>query len=166
MTTVASGISIVEERRALHRKAKQRARQMEAAEEMILDLAALFMGQRWVGDVDYTTDYEDKDLQFRMALLQTASTLSATNPVVQAIIDAEVVKMISPPEDTAANLAKIGQATAEQSQQSYTYEEEGGQGNPAERARKNEIYDAEIQDKGVTTNDPIARQLITLGVGR
>ena len=166
MTSAASGISIVEERRALHRKAKQRARQMQAAEEMILDLAALFMGQRWVGEVEYTTDYEDKDLQFRMALLETAAQLSATNPIVQAIIDAEVIKMISPPEDTAANLAKIGANEAEIPQTSYTYEEQGGQGDPAARARTNEIYDAEIQDKGVTTNDPIARQLITLGVGR
>ena len=31
---------------------------------------------------------------------------------------------------------------------------------------KEDIYNAAIQDKGITTNDPIARQLITLGVGR
>jgi len=161
-----SGISIVEERRALHRKAGQRARQMESAEQEIMDLAAQFMNLRWVGDIDYYTDYEDKDTQFRMALLQTAAQLSAGNPTVQAIIDKEVIKMIAPPDEVAAYLAQIGMKDAEIPTESYTYEEQGGPNDPAERSRINAIYDAEIQDKGVTTNDPIARQLITLGIGR
>jgi len=165
-TQVQSGISIVEERRSLHRKAAQRARQMEGAEMEILDLVSLFMNLGWCGVIEYTTDYEDKDLQFRMALLQTAAQLSASNPVVQAIIDQEVIKMISPPEDTAANLAKVGAVNPEIPVTSETFLEQGGQGDVADKRRLNEIYDTEINDVGVTTNDPIARQLIQLGVGR
>ena len=161
-----TGISIIEERRALHRKAKQRARQMEASEAEILEMVACFMGLCWVGAIDYHSDYEDKDLQFRMALLQTAAQLSGGNAVVQAIIDKEVIKMISPPEDQAANLAKIGASEPDLPIEAPDYLMEGGQRDPLADPREKNIYDAEIQDKGVTTNDPLARQLIALGMGR
>ena len=135
---------------------------MESAEHEILELAAEFMGLRWVGDIEYQTDYEDKDTQFRMALLQTASQLSGGNAVVQQIIDTEVIKMISPPDETAKYLAKIGQKAVEPEVEA-PLEEIAMLKEPLGKA---DIYDAAIQDKGVTTNDPIARQLITLGVGR
>lgn len=160
-----SGISIVEERRALHRKAAQRARQMEAAEEAILTLVACQMGLRWVGEVEYSTDYEDKDLQFRMALLQTAQALGAGNPVIQDIINVEVIKMISPPEDTNKHLAKIGQDETPALEVEQDMNIESGAKMIADRMENN-IYGGEIQDKGVTTNDPIARQLIMQGIGR
>jgi hypothetical protein len=35
-----------------------------------------------------------------------------------------------------------------------------------EYIESDQVFDSEIQDKGVTTNDPIARQLIMMGVGR
>jgi hypothetical protein len=165
--TPQTGISIIEERRALHRKAGQRARRMEAAEKAILRLAAMFMDCRWVGDIEYNTDYEDKDLQFKMALLQTAQTLSGTNPVVQNIIDTEVIKLISPPDETAKYLAMIGEKIAEP--QTNTGDWLDGRANQADMVKDREsdnIFDSEIQDKGVTTNDPLARQLVMLGVGR
>ena len=166
-TQQQSGIAIIEERRALHRKASQRARKMEAAEQNILKLAAMFMDQRWVGDIQYNTDYEDKDMQFKMALLQTAQQLSGTNPVVQGIIDKEVIKLITPPDETAGYLAQIGQAIA----QPQTNAEDwlaSGQNQPelVKEKESDDIFDSEIQDKGVTTNDPLARQLVMMGVGR
>lgn len=162
-----SGISIIEERRSLHRKASQRARKMEAAEQNVLKLAALFMDQRWVGDIRYNTDYEDKDLQFRMALLETAGKLSPNNPVIQQIIDREVVKMITPPDETAAYLAQIGENTAEPQHNSSDWiNRSDNQSVMVRETQTDNIFDSEIQDKGVTTNDPIARQLIMLGVGR
>jgi hypothetical protein len=162
-----SGISIMEERRALHRKASQRARRMEGAEEMIFQMAAAFMDQRWVGDIQYTTDYEDKDLQFRMALLQTAAQLSAGNAVIQSIIDKEVVKMITPPDETAAYLAALGQQIAPPPVNSTDWLDKSGQQDKLVTEKSSEtIFDSEIQDRGVTTNDPLARQLIMIGVGR
>jgi hypothetical protein len=160
-----SGISIVEERRALHRKAAQRARQLESAEELILTLVACQMGLRWVGEVEYVTDYEDKDLQFRMALLQTAQTLGGGDPTIQQIINTEVIKMIAPPDEVSKYLAKIGQSVAapEILEEDYVQETSAQLNN--ERQQDN-IYSSEIQDKGVTTNDPIARQLIMAGIGR
>jgi len=160
-----SGISIVEERRALHRKASQRARQMEAAEEEIMVLVAKWMDLEWAGDIDYMKDYEDKDLQFRMALLQTAQTLSGTNPVIQSIIDQEVIKMIAPPDKTAEYLAKIGVYSANQPLNASDFNAADAV-SETQQEMKDNIYGGEIQDKGVTTNDPIARQLVMLGVGR
>ena len=160
-----SGISIVEERRALHRKAGQRARQMESAEEQILILVAQQMGLKWVGEVEYSTDYEDKDTQFRLALLQTAQQLSAGNAVVQQIIDTEVIKMIAPPDDVATYLQKIG---VYENTVAPLSEPEPGEATPSMRGPtpEEQIYGGEIRDAGVTTNDPISRQLIQMGQGR
>jgi len=100
-------------------------------------------------------------------LLQTAQQLSGTNPVVQGIIDKEVIKLITPPDETAGYLAQIGQAIA----QPQTNAEDwlaSGQNQPelVKEKQSDDIFDSEIQDKGVTTNDPLARQLIMMGVGR
>jgi hypothetical protein len=169
-TTMArqqSGISIIEERRALHRKASQRARRMEAAEKQVLTLAAMFMDMRWVGDVEYFTDYEDKDMQFRMALLETASKLSGGNSLVQEIIDKEVIKMITPPDETHQYLAKLATSIAEPQVNTTDWMAmPDAQGQVRDEKQSDQIFDSEIQDRGVTTNDPIARQLIMLGVGR
>jgi len=167
LARVQSGIAIMEERRALHRKASQRARRMEAAEQDILKIAAQYMDQRWVGNIVYNTDYEDKDLQFRMALLQTAQSLSGTNPVIQKIIDTEVIKMITPPDQTAEYLAQIGAQIAEPKQNATDWlDMSDAQAQMEKVVESDDIFDSEIQDKGVTTNDPLARQLIMLGVGR
>ena len=162
-----SGIAIVEERRALHRKAAQRARRLEAVEEQVLMIAAHFMDLYWVGEINYASDYEDKDLQFRMALLDTASKLSAGNPVVQEIIDIEIIKMISPPDKTSEYLARVGLSQAQQpaNAQDWTAKIDS-QVHMREYIESDQVFDSEIQDKGVTTNDPIARQLIMMGVGR
>jgi hypothetical protein len=162
---VQSGISIVEERRALHRKAGQRARQMESAEEQVFILVAQQMGLKWVGEVEYSTDYEDKDTQFRLALLQTAQQLTQGNPVVQQIINTEVIKMIAPPDDVQAYLQKIGVYVETVEPLS---EPEPGEASPSQKGPTEEqtIYGGEIRDAGVTTNDPISRQLIQMGQGR
>lgn len=163
--TPQTGISIIEERRALHRKAAQRARQIEAAEQEIMNLVARWMDLWWSGNIEYTTDYEDKDLQFRMALLQTAQQLSGTNPIIQSIIDKEVIKMIAPPEEAADYLAKIGVYDTTQPDNTTDYVQDLSEREIKDQMQDN-IYGGEIQDKGVTTNDPIARQLVMLGIGR
>ena len=167
MSRQQSGIAIVEERRALHRKASYRARRLEAVEKQILTLAATMMDQRWVGNIEYSTDYEDKDLQFRMALLQTASQLSGSNAVVQDIIDREVIKMITSPTETAAYLALLGQGIAEPPRNTSDWlTSSDSQDQMVKEKSSDNIFDSTIQDKGVTTNDPLARQLVMLGVGR
>jgi hypothetical protein len=97
-----------------------------------------------------------------MALLQTAQQLSGTNPTIQSIIDQEVIKLISPPDDTAKYLAMIGAAAPEPEVMEPLAEEM----TLTRPTGKEDIYDGTIKDVGITTNDPIARQLITMGTGR
>jgi hypothetical protein len=102
-----------------------------------------------------------------MALLQTAAQLSASNPIVQQIIDREVIKMITPPDETSQYLAQIGTTIAEPQENATDWmQDPDSQKGLVKEKESEDIFNSEIQDKGVTTNDPLARQLVMLGVGR
>jgi hypothetical protein len=96
---IASGVAIIEERKQLHRLAKSKARLMEVTEEMIYTYAARFMNVRWAGEVNYNTDYEAHDTNYRMALITSAKNLVGDNPMIQALITKEIIGMLAP--DTA-----------------------------------------------------------------
>lgn len=96
---VASGVAIIEERKQLHRLAKSKARLMEVTEEMIYTFAARFMDQRWAGEVNYNTDYEAHDTNYRMALISKANEMVGDNEIVKALITKEIIAMLSPAED-------------------------------------------------------------------
>jgi hypothetical protein len=96
---IASGVAIIEERKQLHRLAKSKARLMEVTEEMIYTFAARFMNVRWAGEVNYNTDYEAHDTNYRMALITSAKNLVGDNPMIQALITKEIIGMLAP--DTA-----------------------------------------------------------------
>jgi hypothetical protein len=98
---VASGISIIEERKQVHRVAKSKARLMEVTEGLIFTFAARFMGCRWAGSISYNTDYEAHDTNYRLALLQQAQQMAGDNEMVKALITKELISMLSPSEDTA-----------------------------------------------------------------
>lgn len=93
---IASGIAIIEERKQLHRLAKAKARLMETTEETIFTYAARFMNMRWAGEVNYNTDYEAHDTNYRMALMKSATELSGENPIVQGLITKEIIGMLAP----------------------------------------------------------------------
>jgi hypothetical protein len=96
---IASGVAIIEERKQLHRLAKSKARLMEITEEMIYTYAARFMNVRWAGEVNYNTDYEAHDTNYRMAIIKSAKELVGDNPMIQALITKEIIGMLAP--DTA-----------------------------------------------------------------
>ena len=96
-TQIASGIAIIEERRQLHRLAKAKARYMEVAEEMIFTYAARYMNMRWAGEVYYNTDYESHDTHFRIALIKEVKGLAAGDPVIEALVNKELIGMLAPP---------------------------------------------------------------------
>jgi hypothetical protein len=56
------------------------------------------MEQRWAGEVNYNTDYEAHDTNYRMALIKSASELVGDNEIVKALITKEVIAMLSPAE--------------------------------------------------------------------
>jgi len=96
---VQSGVSIIEERKTLHRLAKSKARLMEVTEEMIFTYAARYMGMRWAGEVVYNTDYETHDTNYRMAVMKYAKETVGENPIIQSLITKEVIGMLAPPTD-------------------------------------------------------------------
>lgn len=96
---VQSGISIIEERKTLHRVAKSKARLMEVTEENIWTYAARYMDMRWAGEVNYNTDYESHDTNYRIALMTKAKELVPDNEFINGLIIKEVVNMLAPPEE-------------------------------------------------------------------
>jgi hypothetical protein len=91
---VQSGISLIEERRQLHRVAKAKARQLEIAEEMIWTFMARYMDCRWAGEITYGTDYEQGDTKYQIALMNTAKALSGDNAVIREVIDNKVLELL------------------------------------------------------------------------
>jgi hypothetical protein len=69
---------------------------MEAAEETILTYAARYMGMRWAGEVRYNTDYESHDTNYRLALIKEAKALSPEDPVINALVNKEIIGMLAP----------------------------------------------------------------------
>ena len=98
---VASGISIVEERKQLHSVAKSKARLMEITEGMIFTFAARFMNMRWAGTVNYNTDYEAHDTNYRLALLQQAQAMVGDSEMVKALVTKEIIGLLAPADDTS-----------------------------------------------------------------
>jgi hypothetical protein len=72
---------------------------MEVTEELIYTFAARFMNVRWAGEVNYNTDYEAHDTNYRMAIIKSAKELVGDNPMIQALITKEIIGMLAP--DTA-----------------------------------------------------------------
>jgi len=97
---IASGVAIIEERKQLHRLAKAKARLMEIAEETIFTYAARFMGMRWAGEVVYNTDYESHDTNYRLALIKEAKALAADDPVINALVNKELIGILAPATQT------------------------------------------------------------------
>jgi hypothetical protein len=96
---VQSGVSIIQERKQLHRMAKAKARLMEIAEEQIWTFASRFMGVRWAGEVNYGTDYEQNDTEYRIALMNQAKSLAGENAVIQGLIVKQLVELLAPPTE-------------------------------------------------------------------
>lgn len=99
--TPASGVALIQERKQLHRSAKSKARLMEVTEELIFTYAARFMGMRWAGEVNYITDYESHDTNFRLALLSQAKQLTQDNPLVDVLINRELVRLLAPDDEVS-----------------------------------------------------------------
>jgi len=96
---IASGVSIIEERKQLHRTAKSKARLMEVTEGLIFTYAARFMGMRWAGQINYNTDYEAHDTNYRMALIKEAQAMVGDNDIIKSLITREIIGMLAPAED-------------------------------------------------------------------
>jgi len=98
---VQSGVAIIEERKQLHRVAKAKARLMEIAEEQIFTYAARFMNMRWAGEVNYATDYDAFDTNYRIAVYKESKALAPENAMVDALITKDIIRILAPEESVA-----------------------------------------------------------------
>ena len=98
---VQSGVSIVEERKALHKTAKGRARTLEKFEEAVWTVVSALMGSQWAGEVVYGTDFESSDTQFRMAVATEAQKLAPESPLIKDLVLLEAVKLLAPKAEVA-----------------------------------------------------------------
>jgi hypothetical protein len=74
---------------------------MEVAEEMIWTYAARYMDMRWAGEVNYNTDYEQHDTNYRIAVMTQARALVPDNDIITGLIVKEVVSMLAPVGEVA-----------------------------------------------------------------
>lgn len=179
-----SGISMIEQRRNVHKLAQAKARLMEICEEQIWTYAARFMDMRWAGEIQYNTDYEASDTEFRLALMNQAKALAGDNPLIQSMIVNELVGMLAPPEEmqeyklaTLPLLSPEYQAlAAEQSAEDYrsdigdqvpdaAYDDESS----IEELVEDQVYSGVgtgITYTGQSSYNPIADQLVGQASGR
>ena len=178
--TPQSGVSIIEERRQIHRLAKSKARLMEVAEEHIWTFAARFMGVRWAGEVNYDTNYEASDTNYRIALMNQAKTLVGDNPIVQGLIVKEMITLLAPPEeaneyaDAAIKFAPPEMQAIEQENKEESYTRDIGSQLPEKSETEIEIFDNQVYSgigtgityTGQSSYNPIADQLVGQASGR
>lgn len=177
-----SGVSIIEERRQIHRLAKSKARLMEVTEENIWTFAARFMGVRWAGEVVYDTNYEASDTNYRLALMNQAKLLVPDNPIIQGLIAKEMVSLLAPPEEIheyQQAVLKLGPVEmqvieSEQEQEIYTRDigtqvPESIDGESISELIENQVYSGVgtgITYTGQSSYNPIADQLVGQASGR
>jgi hypothetical protein len=190
---VQSGVSIIEERRTLHRVAKAKARLMEVVESNIMTFAARFMEMRWAGQINYNTDYEAHDTNYRIALMKAAKELVPNNPMIDNLIAREVINMLAPANEKAEYAAAFTTTITDPATKILMEEEDAevtsndiGSMIPVEPETEKEGMDVNpdgttpansaavggagtpIQNMGQSyyTQDAIAAQLNNLNVGR
>ena len=175
-----SGVSIIEERRQIHRLAKNKARLMEVTEENIWTFASRFMGVRWAGEVVYDTNYEAGDTNYRLALMNQAKALVPDNPLINGLIAKEMIALLAPPnevQDYQYALLKITtpeMQVVQMEEQDEVYIKDIGDQVPEVNdeigeASDNEVYSGigtGITYTGQSSYNPIADQLVGQASGR
>jgi hypothetical protein len=79
----------------LYNTASARATKLEAAEQMILSIAAAFQGITFAGEIKYDTNYSGADTSYRLALMREARALSPDNLVIKGLVENELIQMLS-----------------------------------------------------------------------
>lgn len=94
-----SGESFFQERQELYRQASQKARSLEQTEIGIFMLFAHWQGLKFAGYIQYDTNYSDRDVELRLYNLQKAKTMAPDSPVINEIIERELIAIIGNEED-------------------------------------------------------------------
>lgn len=183
-TQSQSGISIIEERRSLHKVASAKAREMEIAEEKIWTFMARFMDLRWAGNIEYKVDYEESDMKMKIAKLEVAQRLAGDNPVIRGIIQREVLELLVDSDEMSYYEQKMIQldpntAKYEEPEEEHIETNDLGDQTPEtmDQTERDIIegktvggpmteMDVGITYTGISSYDPVADQLVARASGR
>ena len=154
---------------------------------MIWTYAARYMDMRWAGEVNYNTDYEQHDTNYRIAVMTQARALVPDNDIISGLIVKEVISMLAPTgeveEYQAAAMLSLSPAmqALQREQDTEVYSRDLGSQIPAEDVEvetesENESEndsDSMFVDTTITNTGPsynvqqaVAVQLTGLNIGR
>jgi hypothetical protein len=88
---VMSGVAMETEFQLLNARLSEKADNLELAEEQMWDLWFLYMGQQWMGEIEYPGSFNIRDASKEIAQLKTAKD-TATDPVVIRKIDEHILE--------------------------------------------------------------------------
>jgi hypothetical protein len=88
---VMSGVAMETEFQLLNARLSEKADNLELAEEQMWDLWFLYMGQQWMGSVEYPGSFNIRDASKEIAQLKTAKD-TATDPIVIRKIDEHILE--------------------------------------------------------------------------
>jgi hypothetical protein len=95
---VMSGVAMETEFQLLNARLSEKADNLELAEEQMWDLWFLYMGQQWMGEIEYPGSFNIRDASKEIAQLKTAKD-TATDPVVIRKIDEHILEWMGEESD-------------------------------------------------------------------
>ena len=95
---VMSGVAMETEFQLLNARLSEKADNLELAEEQMWQFWFLYMGQQWMGSIDYPGSFNIRDTGGEIAQLQTAKN-TATDPVVLRKIDEHILEWLGEDDD-------------------------------------------------------------------
>jgi len=88
-----SGVAQEQEFQLLNAKLSEKADNLELAEEQIWQFWFEYMGQQWMGEIDYPGSFSIRDTQADVEKLVKAKS-AATDPVVLRVIDEQLIELM------------------------------------------------------------------------
>jgi hypothetical protein len=102
-----SGVAMETEFQLLNARLSEKADNLELAEEQMWQLWFEYMGEQWMGSIDYPGSFNIRDTSKEIEQLQIAANTNPADPRVKAAIDMKILDWLDLDED---ELAAIGDA--------------------------------------------------------
>lgn len=101
---VMSGVAMETEFQLLNARLSEKADNLELAEEQMWELWFQYMGQQWMGEIDYPGSFNIRDTGKEIEQLQAAANTNPLDPRVRAAIDMKILDWLDLDEDELAAL--------------------------------------------------------------
>jgi len=99
-----SGVAMETEFQLLNARLSEKADNLELAEEQMWQLWFEYMGEQWMGAVDYPGSFNIRDTSKEIEQLQIAANTQPVDPRVKAAIDMKILDWLDLDEDELATL--------------------------------------------------------------